>query len=325
MRANQTTSSFFNQISVPETFLSSIMPRLAGDSVKLYMYLLYLSDKDISFTQRDLMSSLSFTQDQLSGCLLELETADLIVKSGDAITINNISEMRLHSLYRPMEAVSPDQVSNNPARMAAIDTINKLHFKGFMSTSWYTTIDQWFTLYDFDPEVMVMLFNQCSKYNKLTSTNYAAKIAESWHANRIHTISDLEEYENRYSAQRLLGDKIASTLKLGRQLTDFESALVAKWHTTYGYDYSVIEIALSRSLRSTRLSFDYFDNILTEWFNAGLKTPEQIKEYEAKTKHPVLSRSGRKSPGGNFSDRDSGVKESDQDVIKSLIRKDKQS
>ena len=197
MKASQSTSSFFNQISVPETFLSSIMPRLAGDSVKLYMYLLYLSDKGISFTQRDLMGSLSFTQDQLSGCLLELETADLIVKSRDTITINNISEMRLHSLYRPMESVSPDQVSKHPARMAAIDTINKLHFKGFMSTTWYTTIDQWFTLYDFDPEVMVMLFNQCSKYNKLTNANYAAKIAENWHANRIRTISDLEEFENR--------------------------------------------------------------------------------------------------------------------------------
>ena len=112
---------------------------------------------------------------------------------------------------------------------------------------------------------------------------------------------------------------------MGRQLTDFESALVAKWHTTYGYDYSVIEIALSRSLRSTRLSFGFFDKILTEWFNAGLKTPEQIREYEAKTKQPVPSYPSRKSPGGNFADRDSGIKESDQDVIKSLIRKDKQS
>ncbi len=325
MKANYSKSSLFNQISVPEVFLSSIMPRLSGDSLKLYMYLLYLADKGLSFTQKDILAALTFTPDQLNGCLLELESSDLIIKNKDAISINNISEMRLHSLYKPMESLAPDQCSDKSDRISAIDTINTLHFKGFMSTVWYTTIDKWFNLYGFDPEVMVMLFNQCSKYNKLINTNYAAKIAESWHANNIRTLSDLEAYEARYNCQQQLANRISSSLKLGRQLTDFEMSLVCKWSNTYHYDYDVIELALSRSLRSTRISFEFFDKLLTEWHQAGLRTADEVRSYESNKKQAVATTAGRRSPNNNFSDRSSAMETSDQELIKNLIRKDKQS
>lgn len=323
MKANLSTSSLFNNLALPEVFISNIMPRLSGDSTKLYLFLLYLADKNISFTQKDLMDTLSFVQDQLNGCLLELESSDLIIKNKDSISINNIPEMRLHSLYRPVESVSPDQVSRRTDRMAAIDTINTLHFKGFMSTVWYTNIDKWFKQYDFDPEVMVMLFNQCAKYNKYNiNSNYAARIAESWHSNGIRTLSDLENYENRHNALQCLANRISSSLKLGRQLTDFEMNLVTKWHITYDYDYDIIEIALSRSLKSTRISFDFFDKIITSWHEAGLKTLEQILAYEANRASSKSPSARSKSPCNNFTDRDSAISSEDQELIKSLIRKD---
>ena len=300
--------------------MSSILPRLSGDSVKLYMYILYLADKGLSFTQKDLMTTLSFTQDQLGACLLELESSDLIVKSKDSISVNNISEMKLHSLYRPVEALAPTETSTNKERIAAIDTINTLHFKGFMSTTWYTTIDKWFNLYEFDPEVMVMLFNQCAKYNKL-NPNYAARIAESWHANNIRTLCDLEAYENKYNCQQQLANRISSSLKLGRQLTDFEMDLVTKWSANYGYSYEIIELALCRSVRSTRISFEFFDKIITEWYNAGLKTIEDVKAYEAARRN-INPSATRKSPCNNFADRDTIISEEDQELIRSLVRRD---
>lgn len=321
MKANLIKSSLFNNISIPEVFLSSILPRLSGDSVKLYLYILYLADKGLSFTQKDLMTSLSFAQDQLNGCLLELESQDLIIKSKDSISINNISEMKLHSMYRPIESLTPSETSNNKERIAAIDTINALHFKGFMSTTWYTTIDKWFNLYDFDPEVMVMLFNQCAKYNKL-SPNYAARIAESWHANNVRTLCDLEAYENRFNDQQKLANRIASSLKLGRQLTDFEMGLVNKWSTTFGYTYEIIELALCRSVRSTRISFEFFDKIITEWHNANLKTIDDIKSYETTRRNNIAPTQKRKSPCGNFADRDSTISDEDQELIRALARKD---
>ena len=124
MKANLIKSSLFNNISIPEVFLSSILPRLSGDSVKLYLYILYLADKGLSFTQKDLMTSLSFAQDQLNGCLLELESQDLIIKSKDSISINNISEMKLHSIYRPIESLTPSETSNNKERIAAIEKLS---------------------------------------------------------------------------------------------------------------------------------------------------------------------------------------------------------
>ncbi len=323
MRIVQSTSSLFNNILVPEVFISQVLPGLSGDSVRLYLYLLYLVGRGQSFSLKNLMSELRLNQDSLDACLVELQTAELLVRSADAITLNCLSEIKLHAMYRPVEAVSPSQVPGSGSRAEAIDTINRLFFNGLMSSVWYTTVDKWFKQYGFDPEVMVMLFHQCKKYDRI-NVNYGATIAESWHSCGIRTMADLEQYELRFSERNKVCNKIVSVLNLGRRLTDFEMNYVNKWLNTYGYGYDIIELALSRSVRSTKISFDFFDRLLTEWHGAGLTTVEQVQAYEEDRRAQQAKKgSGMrvKTPNGNFSQSDAA----EDEELKKLIRRNKES
>ena len=59
--------------------------------------------------------------------------------------------------------------------------------------------------------------------------------------------------------------KITNKLRLGRNLTEYEEEIVAKWFYTYKYDFDIIEIAL-KSQRADPVSIRIFDAMITEWF-----------------------------------------------------------
>ena len=69
--------------------------------------------------------------------------------------------------------------------------------------------------------------------------------------------------------------------KLGKHsgLTQYEEAYIEKWLLDYGYNLDIIEIALKRSVYKSNPTFEYFNNIITNWHERGLKTPEEVYAF----------------------------------------------
>ena len=146
-----------------------------------------------------------------------------------------------------------------------------------MGPSWYNDIDLWFTKYNFDDQVMIALFNYCFNRSALHK-KYVQTVAEAWGNNNIKTWSDLERYEQKQ--EKLVKMKRTIAKKLGKQtLTQYEEAYIEKWVIDYGYDLDIIEIALKRTTLKTNPTFEYINNIITDWHERNLKTPEQIEAF----------------------------------------------
>ena len=69
--------------------------------------------------------------------------------------------------------------------------------------------------------------------------------------------------------------------KLGKHsgLTQYEEAYIEKWINEYKYDMDIIEIALKRTTFRTNASFEYLNNVLSDWNERNLRTPEQVLTF----------------------------------------------
>ena len=176
--------------------------------------------------------------------------------------------------------MSPEKVADiakNKARAKIIEHINNTYFSGIMGPSWYNNIDIWLTKYNFDDQVLISLFDYCFRRSAL-NMKYVQTVAEAWGSNKIQTWEDLDSYYQKQDALVKIKKTIAK--KLGKQtLTQYEEAYIEKWLLDYGYNLDIIEIALKRSVYKSNPTFEYFNNIITNWYERGLKTPEEVYAF----------------------------------------------
>ena len=69
--------------------------------------------------------------------------------------------------------------------------------------------------------------------------------------------------------------------KLGKHsgLTQYEEAYIENWVLNYNYDMNIIELALKRTTYKQNPTFEYINNIITDWHDRNLKTPEEIQAF----------------------------------------------
>ena len=270
----------FSETMVPDIFFAEYLSQMPSSSVKIYLYMVFLSKYKKDIRLNDLSKKLALPLKEINDAISYLEVNNLIVKKTTGYIVSNLQEQTLNKLYKPNLTMSPEKVADvakNKARAKVIDHINNAYFQGIMGPSWYNDIDLWFTKYNFDDQVMIALFDYCFKRSALHQ-KYVQKVAEAWGNNKIETWNDLDLYYQKQ--EKLIKIKKAIAKKLGKQsLTQYEEAYIEKWVIDFGYDLNVIEIALKRTLFKANTTFEYFNNIITDWHDRNLKNPDEILAF----------------------------------------------
>ena len=270
----------FSETIIPDIFFAEYLSQMPGNCVKVYLYMIFLSKYNKDIKLNDLSKKLALPLRDINDAISYLENNSLIVKKTTGYMLSNLQEQTLNKLYKPNLTASPEKVADvakNKARAKVIDHINNTYFQGIMGPSWYNDIDLWFTKYNFDEPVMIALFDYCFKRSALHK-NYIQTVAEAWGSNKIETWYDLEEYSQKQ--EKLLKIKRTITKKLGKQsLTQYEEAYIDRWVIDYGYELNIIEIALKRTTFKSNPTFEYFNNIISDWHERGFKTPDEILTF----------------------------------------------
>ena len=270
----------FSETMVPDIFFAEYLSQMPSNSVKVYLYIIFLSKYKKDIKLNDLSKKLALPLKEINDAISYLETNNLIIKKTTGYIVPNLQEQTLNKLYKPNLTMSPEKVADvakNKARAKVIEHINNAYFQGIMGPSWYNDIDLWFTKYNFDDKVMIALFDYCFKRSALHQ-KYVQKVAEAWGNNKIETWNDLDLYYQKQ--EKLIKIKKAIAKKLGKQsLTQYEEAYIEKWVIDFGYDLNVIEIALKRTLFKANTTFEYFNNIITDWHDRNLKNPDEILAF----------------------------------------------
>ena len=271
----------FSETNIPDVFFAEHLPQIPGDYLKIYLYMIFLSKYNKEIKLNDLSKKLSTPLKTIQEATKFLEDNNLITKKTTGYIIVDLQEKTLHELYSPnltASAKSIEKTSKNKSRAKAIEHINNMYFQGIMGPSWYNDIDLWFTKYSFDEQVMIALFDYCYERSAM-HRNYVKAVAESWGNNKIKTWNDLESYSEREN--KLLKIKKLIAKKLGKHngLTQYEEAYIETWVLNYGYDMNIIEIALKRTTFKQNPNFEYINNIIKDWYEHKLKTPEEINSF----------------------------------------------
>lgn len=278
MRAISKNKLELGDTLLPDLFILNYLQLMQGSDLKVYIYLLFLSKKNIDIEPKDLSIRLNISEQELSFSLDRLETDGLIVKAEHGFNIVDIKESEINKSFIPK--IEPEktkaQTEQDKKRIAAATAINESFFQGVMSFSWYTDIGQIFDKYMFSEEVMIALFHYCQE-RKALNRKYVYAVAETWHKGGVKTFEQLEEYLGSIDKMHTIEQKISKTLRLNRNITEYEEKYIDKWIKEYNYDFSMIEEALKRTVSVASPSIRYVNGILKRWHEKGYKTVEDLK------------------------------------------------
>ena len=270
----------FSETVIPDIFFAEYLSQMPATSVKVYLYIIFLSKYEKDAKLNDLSKNLALPLKDINDAFTYLEENGFIIRKENGFIISNLQEQTLNKLYKPNLKMYPEKVADiakNKARAKIIEHINNTYFSGIMGPSWYNNIDIWLTKYNFDDQVLISLFDYCFRRSAL-NMKYVQTVAEAWGSNKIQTWEDLDSYYQKQDALVKIKKTIAK--KLGKQtLTQYEEAYIEKWLLDYGYNLDIIEIALKRSVYKSNPTFEYFNNIITNWHERGLKTPEEVYAF----------------------------------------------
>ena len=271
----------FSETVVPDIFFAEYLPQLPGDYMKIYFYMVFLSKYKKDIKINDMSKKLSLPLKTINDGLKFLEENKLILKKTTGYIIIDLQEATLNNLYKPNLTQSKEtveQISKNKSRAKAIEHINNMYFQGIMGPSWYNDIDLWFRKYNFDEQVMIALFDYCYNRSALHK-NYVQAVAEAWGDNKIQTWNDLDIYDQKQEKLKKIKNTIAKKLGKYNGLTQYEEAYIENWVLDFGYDMNIIEIALKRTTFKQNPTFEYINNIITDWHERSLKTPDEITAF----------------------------------------------
>ena len=274
-------SLLFSETTIPDIFFSEHLSELPGDYLKIYMYMIFLSKYNKDIKLNDLSKKLNIPLKTINEGIKFLEDHNLITKKATGYIIIDLQESTLHNLYTPnltMSKEKVEQTAKNKSKAKAIEHINNMYFQGIMGPSWYNDIDLWFRKYNFDEQVMIALFDYCYKRSAL-HRNYVQTVAEAWASNKVKTYSDLDNYYQQQESLNKIKKSIAKKLGKYNGLTQYEEAYIENWVLNFGYDMSIIEIALKRTTFKQNPTFEYINNIITDWHDRNLKTPSEIEAF----------------------------------------------
>ena len=278
-------------ISVPGIFVTNTMFGLDEVSLKLYLYIKFLVDNNLSFDISDIAKKLSVKTYDIENAFNTLEDEELILKTPDGYELLDVKEIEINKTYIPkLKPVKAAKSITEQKRMAAATAINESFFQGIMALSWYVDISTLFEKYGFDEDVMIALFHECSE-RKALKKNYVFKVAENWYKGGVKTFEQLEDFLTAQEEYSKIKSKIKSRLRLNRSFTEYEEAYILNWIQKYKYSFDEIDYAIKKTIAKGTPSIGYIDGILKNWNAKGYKNLEEIMYSETPSANVVAQKS----------------------------------
>ncbi len=282
MNFEQTISSIFSDLDIPEVFITEHLANAKGDYVKIYLYCQFLCKYKGEISPLDLSKKLNLPIATIEEGLKYWMKVSVLSKKDNTYILSDLKQQEVTKMYKPKLTTSLEDAMKNTekniTRTQTINAINGMFFQGVMSPTWYTDIDLVFSKYNFDDDVVISLFQYCSDRNAL-HRNYLMAVADAWSKNGIRTINELDEYYSKYENLVQIKRTVSKKLGLSRKLSQYEEAYVDKWVMDFGYPLNVIEIALKKTTAKTNPSFDYIDRIISDWHERNLKNETDINTF----------------------------------------------
>lgn len=290
--------NIFANISVSEIFILKYMKDMPQEVVKLYMYLLYIEANQINIEIETISKEINISLKDVKASLDYLQEKGLIIMMEEGFYIVDLQEKEVMELYTPKitankEMIEANQRKNNK-REKIINDIESMYFAGNMKAEWYKKIILWFEKYNFSNEAMLGIFSHCFS-DEVKPIAYVETVVKSMADKGVITINDLSKQIVNYDKKSKIIKFVKTELNLHKALTKPQERIVEKWIFDYNYDKEQIKLVIDKTINAQNVGFNYLDKIITEWYQQGLKTAEEILKYEKENKEKLEEKKKEKN------------------------------
>lgn len=183
------------------------------------------------------------------------------------------------------------------------DYIHKTYGRELSQNEIFTFLD-WIDDYSFPTEVVVMIIDYCYSKN-IKDLPYLKQVARNWFDAGIDSEKKALEYSKRHRDRWQNYGKVLNFLRIKRQPTIAEENALYKWFYDFSFNDEIILKACELTVNTIKPSISYMDKILTDWYEKGLKTIQEVELYQSKTKKSTRKSSSKpqKSTFDNFAGR----------------------
>ena len=290
--------NIFSNISVSEIFILKYMKDMPQEAVKLYMYLLYIEANQINIEIETISKEINISLKDVKASLDYLQEKGLIIMMEEGFYIVDLQEKEVMELYTPKVTASKEMIEanqrKNNKREKIINDIESMYFAGNMKAEWYKKIILWFEKYNFSNEAMLGIFSHCFS-DEVKPIAYVETVVKSMADKGVITINDLSKQIVNYDKKSKIIKFVKTELNLHKALTKPQERIVEKWIFDYNYDKEQIKLVIDKTINAQNVGFNYLDKIITEWYQQGLKTAEEILKYEKENKEKLEEKKKEKN------------------------------
>lgn len=290
--------NIFANISVSEIFILKYMKDMPQEAVKLYMYLLYIEANQINIEIETISKEINISLKDVKASLDYLQEKGLIIMMEEGFYIVDLQEKEVMELYTPKVTASKEMIEanqrKNNKREKIINDIESMYFAGNMKAEWYKKIILWFEKYNFSNEAMLGIFSHCFS-DEVKPIAYVETVVKSMADKGVITINDLSKQIVNYDKKSKIIKFVKTELNLHKALTKPQERIVEKWIFDYNYDKEQIKLVIDKTINAQNVGFNYLDKIITEWYQQGLKTAEEILKYEKENKEKLEEKKKEKN------------------------------
>ena len=280
--------------TVANTFIDEYMAGANGEYVKVYLYILRHSDKEL--TIEDIADALNHTESDVSRAISYWKKAGVLEETGqELITAEPAPAEDVQTDDEPARKVLAEPENRTPVYSA--EQVNRLSNDDEFSQLLYISqkyLNRVFTqrdcqvfayLYDglgMRLELLEYLVEYCAQ-NGHTSVRYLEKVALNWHERGIKTSQDARDYCAAYTK-----DAFAVMKAFGlnsRKPAAPEQEMMDKWFKDFGFSRELVLEACARTINAIHMpSFQYADKILSDWKKMGIRSLEELKAQDVRRK-----------------------------------------
>lgn len=158
-------------------------------------------------------------------------------------------------------------------------------------------------------EVILMIIEHCVSLGK-KSMRYMESVALNWYDMGICTPEKASAHLAAIEKTSKTRRRFKKLLNISRDLSDSEYRCLAEWSENMGFSDDMIKLAYEKTVMNTgKASFQYMNAIIKNWYESGIKTPDEVSR-EAKSEKksvkvlPPKTRFSSYSEKGSYSDED---------------------
>ena len=267
--AKEFSSSSFTGIE--NYFITEYLPISSGDSVKVYLYGLFLcnhpeQDKPLS----EIAEILNMTEKEVCDCFKYWEEFGLL----SVLNENPFTVVYLPS--RPTTGAKPKKIKAEKYADFC-KGLQSLIPNRMISTGEYSEYFNIMETYSIKPEAMLLIVKYCTdKKGNDISYRYVSKVAKDFGNRSITTVEKVEKELSSYVLRTGVIAQILSAMSMRRQPEIEDANLLKKWTQELSFDAENIVFAASKLKKG---NMEKLDEFLLELYSMKSFSKEEIADY----------------------------------------------